>query len=99
MTRPQFWILTFIVLLVGPFFLTDLVLSHLNRNGETKIMVMERIAEEGNGYTTRWQQLAVRVYQASQQDAALKDVLAREHINIAPKPASGAPTASGTVTQ
>ena len=99
MTRTQYLILTLIVLVVGPLFLTDLVLSHLNRNGEGQIMVMQRIAEEGNGYTTRWQQLVVRVYQASQQDAALKDVLAREHINISPKSGAGAPTASGTVTQ
>jgi len=98
MTQSQFWILTCIIVLVVPLFFTEIFLSRLLQNDERKVMILQRIAEEGNGYSTRWEQLAVRIYQMSQQDPALKEVLVRQHIAISPKPPANPPTpaASGS---
>jgi hypothetical protein len=109
MNRLQFWVLTYSVIFVAPFFLTDIFLGRYVREEENKVVLLERVAQEGNVYANRWQQLAVRIYQGSQQDPELRSVLVRQHVNItakpapatapAPEPPAPQPTKAGTTSR
>jgi hypothetical protein len=106
MNRLQFWVLTYSIIFVAPFFLTDIFLSRYVRQEENKVVLLERVAQEGNVYANRWQQLAVRIYQGSQQDPELRAILVRQHVNVtakpspasAPAPESAAPQSSKSGT-
>jgi len=93
MNRIQFWVLTYSIILIAPLFLTDIYLSSIVRENERKAILLQRIAQEGTVYSSRWQQLAARIYQGSQQDPALRDVLLHQHVNITPKPSANAAAA------
>jgi hypothetical protein len=101
MNRIQFWVLTASILVVGPLFLTDMYLNSLVIENSRKAVALEKFAQDGQAYSTRWQQLAARVYQLGQQDAALREVLAHQQINVTPKnqaaPAPVAPPAPATI--
>jgi len=91
MNRLQFWVLTWSIILVGPLFLTEIYLSRVVHEDKRKVVILQGVAQEGTIYSNRWQQLATRVYQLSQQDPALKDVMERQHISVTPRaPATGA---------
>jgi len=105
MTGTQFWILTCSILLVGSLFFTEIFLGRLVHNDEHKLALLERVVEEGNGYSTHWEQLAVRTYQLSQQDPVLKEVLVRHQIKVnvasettANPPRTGAASSSPTTS-
>jgi len=93
MNRIQFWVLTYSIILIAPLFLTDIYLSNVVRENGRKAVLLQRIAQEGTVYASRWQQLATRVYQGSQQDPALRDVLLHQHVNITPKASANAAAA------
>jgi hypothetical protein len=93
MTKLQFWILSAAVLLLGVLSVTEVYCSRLVQSDERKFAEIQRIAQEGGAYQSKWRQLVVRTYQLGQQAPELKDVLNREHINISTKP--GQNTASG----
>jgi len=91
MNRLQFWVLTWSIILVGPLFLTEIFMSRLVHEDRRKVVILQNVAQEGAIYSNRWQQLATRVYQLSQQDPALKDVMERQHITVTPRaPANSA---------
>jgi hypothetical protein len=94
MTRIQFWTLICTIVILAPLFFAEIFLSRLVQNDQRKLAVLETIAGEGNGYSTRFGQLALRVYQLSAQDPVLKDLLALHQINITKAAANPAePTA------
>jgi hypothetical protein len=88
MNRLQFWVLTWSIIVVGPLFISEIFLSRLVREDERKVVLLQGLAQEGGTYSNRWQQLATRVYQMSQQDAALREILVRQHITITPRAAN-----------
>jgi hypothetical protein len=90
MTKTQFWILNAVVVLYGVLFITESLLSRQVGENERTLAAMQRIAQDGATYSSKWEQLAIRTYQMSQQAPELKDVLAHQHINIAPKAAANA---------
>jgi len=92
MNRIQFWVLTYSIILIAPLFLTDIYLSRVLREDERKVIILQRVAQEGSVYSNRWQQLATRVYQASLQDPVFKDVIVHQHIVITPRTPAAAPS-------
>lgn len=87
--RPfQFWILlvgsTFVsVLLIKQIFLERTLLQT-----QRGLIDIQEVASTGPAFKNAWEQLAVRVYQASRQDPALAQVLKNAKIEIRNKPAA-----------
>ncbi|HUB66188.1 MAG TPA: hypothetical protein VL981_01730, partial [Candidatus Methylacidiphilales bacterium] len=70
------------VMVLAPLFFAEIFLSRLVQDDERKLAILEKIAGEGNSYSSRFDQLAVRIYQMSAQDPVLKDVLTLHQINV-----------------
>ena len=91
MTRTQFWIATCSSVLVGLLFFAEIFLARQARDDDRKLGALERLVQEGNDYSARWEKLALRTYQLSQQDPVLKEVLVRQKINVTPPPTTSSP--------
>ncbi len=86
MNRIQFWILTglsgvVLLLLVGHIFLVRQTNFEQNR-----LVAVQQAVNQGQAFQSNFKQLAVRIYQLSQQsqDPGLKELLVRQQIAISP---------------
>jgi hypothetical protein len=86
MNRVQFWILNGLGIVLVVLFGLHIFLSNLAVSGQNRMVSVQRFLQEGQYCDTRVRQLATRIYQVSQQtqDQALKDLLTRQDIRIAP---------------
>jgi hypothetical protein len=91
MTRLQFWILTVTSSVAGLLLLGQIAVSQMARSTNRELQGMEILIQQGEESNKLWQQIAVRTYQASQQDPTLKEVLSRQQITVSPKAAKPAP--------
>ena len=82
--------------MVSILLIRQIVLSR-EINQEQRVLIDSReMISLGSGFETLWQQLAIRIYQASRQDPALAEVLKKEKIGIQPNPAAGTSSAPAT---
>jgi hypothetical protein len=94
MTKKKFWILNATVAIVVLLLGAEIYLSGQVRLNQQNIALTQRTIAEGPGYHARWEKLALRTYQLSQQDPALKEVLQRQQIQVTPKPGSNVPASA-----
>ncbi|HUB67558.1 MAG TPA: hypothetical protein VL981_08745 [Candidatus Methylacidiphilales bacterium] len=88
-------ILIFSSSFVGILLLAHVFVSWKAVSAAHELRSLEVLIKEGQESDAVWKQVALRTYQLSQQDEALKEVLKREQINITSKASSTASSASG----
>ncbi len=103
MNRIQFWILIAGSCLVALLLLLQAVEGRQAQVAEARMAATQQVISDGASCQVRLRQLVGRVYQLSQQDQGLKDVLTRAHITVRVAPSSGStsstPSDSSTSSQ
>jgi hypothetical protein len=95
MPQVRYLILIFSSSFVGILLLAQVFVSWRAVAAAHELRGMEILIKEGQESDAVWKQVALRTYQLSQQDDALKEVLKREQINVTSKTSASAPSASG----
>ncbi len=84
MNRTYFWILTYLSSLIAILLILQIVFVRMTTYDQARLVQRQQIVNEGQAYDLHVRQVAARIYQLSQQDQALKDLLNRQQITIAP---------------
>jgi hypothetical protein len=92
MRKVQFWVLMVVSLGVCALYGYEIYLGHLMFQQQKMLVQAEQFAGTGASYENSWKQLAAHIYQAGASDAALRDVLKRNQIEVQPR--NSAPVAA-----
>jgi len=95
MSSTRFIIVTSLSGLAALVILLQVIFGYKEGNDERQLQQLDATLQQGALYDTHLLQIAQRVAQVAQQtqDQQLKDLLERQHFQIRPSSASGAPAA------
>ncbi len=98
MNRTQHGLLVAGSLLVIILLLLQVLFARQAQAAQARIVNAQQVVTEGRNCELRLRQLATRIYQLSQQDQGLKDLLVRQQIAVnPPAPAAAAPAPSTNI--
>ncbi len=96
MNRIQFLIVTSASGLLAVLLLAQILLVRQSNFEQNRLIAAQQFVTQAQGFQGNLKQLAVRIYQVSQQtqDQGLKDLLARQQINFTPNQGDGSTPAA-----
>ena len=87
MSRSQFWTLNLVGSICALLIVGDVVLGYLNGVLNRSVVSVQNQFSQAQQLQNTAQNLAVRIAQAGERDAALRDLLARHEFKVTLRPA------------